>query len=157
MGLRRKRATRAGRARLKGDARASSFVGSNLALRFPQKAKIFNFCAVRVFGPRSLRRQTRSTREWRGRRGLWVDIAFGFDRPGRLSTRQERLNRGRGRREPTACVEPARAQHVLRSFAHRRVIFLRRTITLYLRSPTEPPWGTRRSRRWETSSCSFLS
>ena len=53
--------------------------GSNLALRFPQKAKIFNFCAVRVFGPRSLRRQTRSTREWRGRRGLWVDIAFGFD------------------------------------------------------------------------------
>lgn len=38
--------------------------------------------------------------------------------------------------------------------AHRRVIFLRRTITLYLRSSTEPPWGTRRSRRWETSSCS---
>ena len=89
---------------------------SSLARSALQKAKIFNCMPSESFGPRSLRRQTRSTREWRGRRGLWVDIAFGFDRPGRLSTRQERLNRGRGRREPTACVEPARAQHVLRSF-----------------------------------------
>lgn len=89
---------------------------SSLARSALQKAKIFNFMPSESFGPRSLGRQTRSTREWRGRRGLWVDIAFGFDRPGRLSTRQERLDRGRGRREPTACVEPAGAQHVLRSF-----------------------------------------
>ena len=44
-----------------------------------QKAKNFNFVPSESFGPRSLRRQTRSTREWRGRRGLWVDIARGFD------------------------------------------------------------------------------
>ena len=56
-----------------------SFVGSNLALRFPKKPKNFNFVPSESFGPRSLRRQTRFTRESRGRRGLWVDIARGFD------------------------------------------------------------------------------
>ena len=58
-----------------------SFVGSNLALRFPsngKKPKISTLCR-RVIWSRSLRRQTRSTRESRGRRGLWVDIARGFD------------------------------------------------------------------------------
>ena len=87
-----------------------------LGARCGKKPKFSTLVPSESFGPRSLGRQTRSTREWRGRRGLWVDIAFGFDRPGRLSTRKERLDRGRGRREPTVCVEPAGAQHVLRSF-----------------------------------------
>ena len=55
-----------------------SFVGSNLALRFPKKPKIFNFVPSESFGPRSLRRQTRSTLESEGPEGplggyrLWV-------------------------------------------------------------------------------------
>ena len=74
------------------------------------------------------------------RRGRSVSIGVGVG-----ESPQHALNpRGRS----TFCVVLA---------AHRRVIFLPRTITLYLRSSTEPPWGTRRSRRWETSSCSFLS
>jgi len=95
--------------------------GSNLALRFPfkwqkkragKKPKISTLCRPShlVPGPLVVRQ---GPRESGGAGG-----AFGWISPlgSTQSTRQERINRGRGRREPTACVEPAGAQHVLRSF-----------------------------------------
>ena len=127
---------------------------SSLARSALQKAKIFNFMPSESFGPRSLRRQTRSTRESEGPEGP----LGGYRSRVRLNRRGRSVSIGVGVGEsPRYALNPRGRSTFCVVLAHRRVIFLRRTITLYLRSSTEPPWGTRRSRRWETSSCSFLS
>ena len=76
------------------------------------KSQKFQLCAVESFGPGPfvVRQGPRESQGAGGAFG-WISLAGSTQ-----STRQERLNRGRGRREPTACVEPAGAQHVLRSF-----------------------------------------
>ena len=93
--------------------------GSNLALRFllaclqmAKKPKI-SLCAVRVIWSPVPWSSDKVHARVIGAGGAfgWISLAGSTQ-----STRQERLNRGRGRREPTACVEPARAKHVLRSF-----------------------------------------
>ena len=119
-----------------------------------QKSQKFHFVPSESFGPRSLRRQTRSTRESEGPEGP----LGGYRSRVRLNRRGRSVSIGVGVGEsPRYALNPRGRSTFCVVLAHRRVIFLRRTITLYLRSSTEPPWGTRRSRRWETSSCSFLS
>ena len=86
---------------------------SSLARSALQKAKNFNFVPSEshlVPGPFVVRQGPRESGGAGGAFG-WISLAGSTQ-----STRQERLDRGRGRREPTVCVEPARAQHVLRSF-----------------------------------------
>ena len=155
MGLRRERATRAGRARLKGDARASVFfVGSQR----PSKSQNFQLYAVRVIWSPVPSSSDKVHARVGGAGG-----AFGWISP-LGSTARDAYRRGRSvsigvgvGESPQHALNPRGRSTFCVVLAHRRVIFLRRTITLYLRSSTEPPWGTRRSRRWETSSCSFLS
>ena len=166
MGLRRKRAPVAGRARLKGET-----LGLQVSLAriwrsgFPFKwqkelAKSQKFSTLcrpshLVPGPLVVRQ---GPRESGGAGG-----AFGWISP-LGSTARDAYRRGRSvsigvgvGESPQHALNPRGRSTFCVVLAHRRVIFLRRTITLYLRSSTEPPWGTPRSRRWETSSCLFSS